>query len=120
MIGPKQFELMKKGAYFIAVSRGKVYNTDALVKGLDERRLAGAGLDVTNPEPLPKGHALWKFENVIITPHIATMSDGVPARYHELVLDNVTRFRKRGTASQPGGQDQRILRLWRRGRSSAR
>jgi len=94
MIGPKQFELMKKGAYFIAVSRGKVYNTDALVKGLDERRLAGAGLDVTNPEPLPKGHALWKFENVIITPHIATMSDGVGARYHELVLDNVTRFAK--------------------------
>jgi D-2-hydroxyacid dehydrogenase (NADP+) len=94
MIGPKQFELMKRGAYFIAVSRGKVYNTDALVKGLDERRLAGAGLDVTNPEPLPKGHALWKFENVIITPHIATMSDGVAARYHELVLDNVTRFAK--------------------------
>ncbi len=47
-----------------------------------------------NPEPLPKGHALWKFENVIITPHIATMSDGVSARYHELVLDNVVRFSK--------------------------
>jgi len=94
MVGPKQFELMKKGAYFIAVSRGKVYNTEALVKALDERRLAGAGMDVTNPEPLPKGHALWKFENVIITPHIATLSDGVGARYHELVLDNVARFSK--------------------------
>lgn len=94
MIGPKQFELMKKGTYFIAVSRGKLYNTEALVKGLDERRLAGAGLDVTNPEPLPKGHALWKFDNVIITPHIATLSDGVTARYHDLVLDNVTRFAK--------------------------
>ncbi len=94
MVGPKQFELMKKGAYFIAVSRGKVYNTEALVKALDERRLSGAGMDVTNPEPLPKDHALWKFENVIITPHIATMSDGVSARYHELVLDNVTRFAK--------------------------
>ena len=94
MIGPKQFQLMKKGTYFIAVSRGKLYNTEALVKGLDERRLAGAGLDVTNPEPLPKGHALWKFDNVIITPHIATLSDGVTARYHDLVLDNVTRFAK--------------------------
>jgi len=94
MVGPKQFELMKKGAYFIAVSRGKLYNTGALVKALDEGRLAGAGLDVTNPEPLPKGHPLWKFENVIITPHIATMSDGVGARYHELVVDNVTRFAK--------------------------
>ena len=64
------------------------------MKALDERRLAGAGLDVTNPEPLPKGHALWKFENVIITPHIATMSDGVAARHHDLVLDNVVRFAK--------------------------
>ena len=94
MVGPRQFELMKKGAYFIAVSRGKVYNTEALVKALDETRLAGAGMDVTNPEPLPKGHALWKFENVIITPHIATLSDGVGARYHELVVDNVARFAK--------------------------
>jgi D-2-hydroxyacid dehydrogenase (NADP+) len=68
MIGPRQFELLKKGAYFIAVSRGKVYNTHASVKALDSRRLAGAGLDMTNPEPLPKGHALWKFDNVVITP----------------------------------------------------
>jgi phosphoglycerate dehydrogenase-like enzyme len=94
MVGPKQFELMKKGVYFIAVSRGKVYNTEALVKGLDTGRIAGAGLDVTNPEPLPKGHALWKFENVVITPHIATISDGVGARYHDLILDNVIRFSK--------------------------
>ena len=53
-----------------------------------------AGLDVTNPEPLPKGHALWKFENVIITPHIATVSDGLGARQRELILDNVARFAK--------------------------
>lgn len=92
MMGPKQFESMKKGSYFIAVSRGKLYNSEALVKALDEKRLAGAGLDVTNPEPLPKGHALWKFENVIITPHIATVSDGVGARANELLLDNVARF----------------------------
>ncbi len=94
LVGPRQFELMKKGAYFIAVSRGKLYNTEALVKALDEHRLAGAGLDVTNPEPLPKGHALWKFENVIITPHIATVSDGLGARQRELILDNVARFAK--------------------------
>jgi phosphoglycerate dehydrogenase-like enzyme len=51
--------------------RGKVYNTDALVRALDSRRLVGAGLDVTNPEPLPKGHTLWKFGNVAITPSAA-------------------------------------------------
>lgn len=92
MIGAKQFEAMKKGAYFIAVSRGKLYNTDALVKALDSRRLAGAGLDVTNPEPLPKGHPLWKFENVIITPHIAGQSDNVQGRRIDLLKENIRRF----------------------------
>ncbi|MBI1788063.1 MAG: D-2-hydroxyacid dehydrogenase [Acidobacteria bacterium] len=92
MMGPKQFELLKKGVYFIAVSRGKLYSTDALVKALDSKRLAGAGLDVTNPEPLPKGHPLWKFENVIITPHIAGQSDGVQARRMELIKENIARF----------------------------
>jgi D-2-hydroxyacid dehydrogenase (NADP+) len=92
MIGPKQFEEMKPGAYFIAVSRGKVYNTGALVKALDSRRLSGAGLDVTDPESLPKGHALWKFENVIITPHIAGQSDGINARRMDLMKENILRF----------------------------
>jgi phosphoglycerate dehydrogenase-like enzyme len=94
MMGAKQFELLKKGSYFIAVSRGKLYNTEALVKALDERRLAGAGLDVTNPEPLPKGHTLWKFDNVIITPHIAGTSDNVQTRRVELIKENIARFVK--------------------------
>lgn len=94
MIGPKQFELMKKGAYFIAVSRGKLYDTPALVKALDSQRLSGAGLDVTNPEPLPPGHSLWKFENVIITPHIAGQSDGIQARRVDLIKENIARFER--------------------------
>jgi phosphoglycerate dehydrogenase-like enzyme len=94
MVGPKQFELMKKGAYFIAVSRGKLYDTPALVKALDSQRLSGAGLDVTNPEPLPPGHPLWKFENVIITPHIAGQSDNVQSRRMDLIKENIARFDK--------------------------
>jgi phosphoglycerate dehydrogenase-like enzyme len=94
MMGAKQFGLMKKGSFFIAVSRGKLYNTDALVKALDERRIAGAGMDVTNPEPLPKGHALWNFDNVIITPHIAGQSDGIEARRMALIKENISRFVK--------------------------
>jgi phosphoglycerate dehydrogenase-like enzyme len=94
MMGAKQFQLMKKGSYFIAVSRGKLYDTQALVKALDERRIAGAGMDVTNPEPLPKGHPLWNFDNVIITPHIAGQSDGIDARRMELIKDNIARFLK--------------------------
>ena len=92
MIGAKQFKEMKQGAYFIAVSRGKLYDTNALVKALDSRRLAGAGLDVTNPEPLPKGHPLWKFGNVVITPHIAGQSDQVQTRRMELIKENIARF----------------------------
>lgn len=92
MIGPRQFEIMKQGAFFIAVSRGKLYDTGALVKALDSRKLSGAGLDVTNPEPLPKGHPLWKFENVIVTPHIAGASDGIDARRVSLIKENIARF----------------------------
>jgi len=92
MIGAKEFALMKENSYFIAVSRGKLYDTTALVKALETKRLAGAGLDVTDPEPLPKGHPLWKFENVIITPHIAGRSDGEGQRYIALYKENLRRF----------------------------
>jgi phosphoglycerate dehydrogenase-like enzyme len=92
MMGPREFELMKPNSYFIAVSRGGIYDTDALVKALDSRKLAGAGLDVTDPEPLPKGHPLWKFPNVVITPHIAGRSDGENARYEALYTENLKRF----------------------------
>ena len=53
--GPKQFDLMKKDSYFIAVSRGGIYDMPSLVKSLDSKKLAGAGVDVTDPEPLPQG-----------------------------------------------------------------
>ncbi len=92
MFGSSQFELMKRGSYFIAVSRGKIYNQAALIKALDSNRLAGAGLDVTDPEPLPKGNALWKFDNVIITPHVATQGEsGTPLRM-KLYKENIARF----------------------------
>jgi len=92
MMGPKQFDLMKPGSYFIAVSRGALYDLDGLVRALDSRRLAGAGVDVTDPEPLPAGHALWKFDNVIVTPHIAGRSDKDRARMMGTVKENVRRF----------------------------
>lgn len=92
MVGPRQFDLMKKNSYFIAVSRGKVYDMPSLVKALDSKKLAGAGVDVTDPEPLPKGHALWKFENAIVTPHIATRSDRVQERRMAVLKDNLKRF----------------------------
>jgi phosphoglycerate dehydrogenase-like enzyme len=92
LMGARQFDLMKPNSYFIVVSRGRLYDTDALVTALDSKRLAGAGLDVTNPEPLPPGHRLWKFDNVLITPHIAGSSDGVQERRMELLKENLRRF----------------------------
>ena len=92
MIGAEQFELMKRGSYFIALSRGKVYDMPALVKALDSQHIAGAGVDVTDPEPLPKGHPLWKFENAIITPHVATQGLlGTKLRV-EVFGENIARF----------------------------
>jgi phosphoglycerate dehydrogenase-like enzyme len=92
MMGAREFELMKKGSYFIAMSRGKIYDHQALVKALDTRRLAGVGLDATDPEPLPKGHPLWKFPNVIITPHVSGGSDNLESRLNNLVKENIRRF----------------------------
>jgi phosphoglycerate dehydrogenase-like enzyme len=92
MMGARQFELLKPKAYFIAVSRGGIYDMNALVRGLDSQRLAGAGVDVTDPEPLPADHPLWKFPNVIITPHIAGRSDKDAARMFNTVKENIARF----------------------------
>jgi phosphoglycerate dehydrogenase-like enzyme len=92
MMGAREFELMKKNSYFIAVSRGGIYDMNGLVKALDEKQLAGAGVDVTDPEPLPKGHALWKFENVVITPHIAGRSDRDAERMVGTIKENLQRF----------------------------
>lgn len=92
MIGAAQFAQMKKGVLFIAVSRGKLYDNNALVGALQSGQVGAAGLDVTETEPLPKGHPLWKTGRVIITPHIAGRSDGEGARYFELYKDNLIRF----------------------------
>ena len=92
MMGPRQFEMMKKDSFFVAVSRGGLYDTPALVKALDSKKLAGAGLDVTDPEPLPKGHPLWKFPNVVIPPHVAGNSPGSHERRRGVFIENIGHF----------------------------
>jgi phosphoglycerate dehydrogenase-like enzyme len=92
MRGAREFKLMKPKSYFIAVSRGGIYDMGGLVKALDIKRLAGAGVDVTDPEPLPKGHPLWKFNNVVITPHIAGRSDRDYERMVGTLKENIQRF----------------------------
>jgi len=86
------FAAMKPTAYFITVGRGKSVVTADLVAALESGGIAGAGLDVTDPEPLPAGHPLWRLPNVIITPHISGMSDGAAERLYTLMEENLRRY----------------------------
>jgi phosphoglycerate dehydrogenase-like enzyme len=88
----KFFAAMKRGGYFINVGRGRSVVQDDLVAALRSGQLAGAGLDVTEPEPLPADHPLWQLPNVIITPHVAAMSDRIFARVGLLARENTRRY----------------------------
>lgn len=92
MIGQNELATMKEGSYLINVGRGPVVVTDALVASLDDGHLAGACLDVTDPEPLPSGHPLWAMENVVITPHVSGRSELTSRIWKEMYLENLRRF----------------------------
>jgi D-2-hydroxyacid dehydrogenase (NADP+) len=81
-VGRKEMEAMR-GAWLVNGGRGTAVVTDELVRALQEGRVRGAGLDVTDPEPLPDAHPLWSLPNVIISPHYA----GVHPGYEEEALD---------------------------------
>lgn len=83
LIGAAQIGRMRQGALLVNAARGGVVDTDALVEALTARRIRAA-LDVTDPEPLPAGHPLWKAPNLLLTPHVA---GSLPH-----VLDRVFRF----------------------------
>ena len=70
MIGPDQFARMKDGAIYLNTARAHLHDTDALVGALESGHLGGAGVDVTEVEPLPPDSKLWGLPNVIITPHV--------------------------------------------------
>jgi phosphoglycerate dehydrogenase-like enzyme/glyoxylase-like metal-dependent hydrolase (beta-lactamase superfamily II) len=86
------FDAMKPTAFFVNVGRGGTVNTSDLATALETGEIAGAGLDVTDPEPLPEGHPLWKAPNLIITPHFAAWSDAGRERRWLLYRENLRRF----------------------------
>ena len=93
IIGKAELAKMKKDAVLINIGRGFSIDTEALCDALEAGALGGAALDVTEPEPLPKGHRLWKFSNVIITPHITGGSMSETDQYRNaLFLENARRF----------------------------
>ncbi len=86
------FAAARKGSYFINIGRGGTVVTDDLLAALRSGQVVGAGLDVTDPEPLPPDHPLWSTDNVIITPHVASNSDQQRERYVLLVAENLRRY----------------------------
>lgn len=86
------FSAMKSTAYFVNIGRGRTVDTNALTRALRDGRIAGAGLDVTEPEPLPSDHDLWSLPNVIITPHIGGDSEAHMERIWLLFRENLRRF----------------------------
>lgn len=93
MIGERELRAMKSSAYIINIGRGKIIDQDALIRALREGWIAGAGLDVTNPEPLPADSPLWEMENVIITAHYSGLTPYYNERALEIFLDNLGRYR---------------------------
>ncbi len=87
-----QFAQMQKTAYLINIGRGAIVDLADLTTALQSGEIAGAALDVFEIEPLPQDHALWKMENVIITPHVAAASPRVSERHLETLLENIRRF----------------------------
>jgi phosphoglycerate dehydrogenase-like enzyme len=93
MIGERELRAMKPGAYLINIGRGGTVQTAALVRALQEGRLAGAGLDVVDPEPLPPDSPLWDMENVILTGHYSGLTPHYFERAFAIFLDNLQRYR---------------------------
>lgn len=87
-----QFEQMRDTAYFFNAGRGGTVDQDALISALQTGAIAGAGLDVTDPEPLPPDSPLWKLPNVLITPHYSGNSPRVRERTARIFIDNLVRF----------------------------
>lgn len=92
----ERFKLMKDSAYLVNVARGPVVNTMDLVQALNEGLIAGAGVDVTDPEPLPDGHPLWSAKNVIITPHTADTNAQVVRLFSIRIKENLAAYKGLG------------------------
>ncbi len=91
LIGPRQLALMRQGALLINAARGPIIQTDALVEVLNEGKVRAA-LDVTDPEPLPADHPLWRCPNLLITPHVAGSSPQFAPRAMKVAAEVLRRY----------------------------
>lgn len=94
MIGPVQLELMKSTAVLINLARGELIDQEALAAALENEQIAGAGLDVFVPDPLPDGHPLFSTKNLILTPHVSGTSPDMWRHITTLFIKNIKLFRE--------------------------
>ncbi|MFW5976618.1 MAG: D-2-hydroxyacid dehydrogenase [Bacillota bacterium] len=92
IIDEKRLKLMKPDAFLVNIGRGKLIEQEALIKALKKDWIAGAGLDVTNPEPLPESSPLWDLKNVILTPHVSGLSPSNIERKFDIFRENLKRY----------------------------
>jgi phosphoglycerate dehydrogenase-like enzyme len=92
MLGAAEFAIMRDDAWVINVGRGRLIDTDALVHALKNGEIAGAALDVTDPEPLPADHPLWRLSNCVITPHIGNTREMAVPLLSARVRENCRRW----------------------------
>ena len=100
LIDRNRLALMKPTASLVNVSRGPHVVTGDLVDALREGKIAGAGLDVTDPEPLPEDHPLREMPNVVLSPHIAAHTDQVQSASYRLLFDSIRRAVNRSPAAR--------------------
>lgn len=89
LMGKKEFAAMKKTSIFVNVSRGALVDHDALIQALDQRAILGAGLDVTDPEPLPRDHPLLRMPNVVVTPHLGSATIQTRTMMTQMAIANI-------------------------------
>jgi phosphoglycerate dehydrogenase-like enzyme len=92
MIGARELALMKPTAYFLNVARGALVDEPALIDALARRAIAGAALDVTSEEPLPRESPLWRLDNAFVTPHMSAVSEHLWERQTDLLMENLERW----------------------------
>ena len=99
LVSGAAFKKLKPSAVVIDISRGGVVDEKALISALDAGRIQGAGLDVFSTEPLPQGHRLWDYENVVVTPHCSAAYVGWDLKSVKMFSENLTRYRHGETLS---------------------
>jgi phosphoglycerate dehydrogenase-like enzyme len=92
MFGAAELARMKPTSYLINIARGPILQTDALIEALNSGQIAGAALDVTEPEPPPLDHPIWGARNIWVTPHISFSSPNTPERMVAIFLENLRRY----------------------------